>query len=137
MNFYQKAIFTLLPLIILLFVNTASANDDYELVNPSEMFFDLDFENDRFNGVVTEFYNPLTKRTDLYVKLKNTTILSLTFNGQKLDVKNNIIEDGFVETSKYGKLKIGLHGPPPHKVIVWMTPKQKAAFLKLKSTKKQ
>lgn len=128
MIFNLKTLSTLLVLFILLIALSASADNNYELVDSSEMSFDITFENDLYNGTVTEFYNALTKRSDLYIKIKNTTITSFTYNGQKLELRNYKIDDDVVETTKYGNIKVGLYGPPPHRVIVWLTPEQKKSL---------
>ena len=137
MNLNLKTLSTLLVIFFLLVTQSINADNNYELVDSSDLSFDITFENNLYNGVVTKFYNPVTKSSGVYVKIKNTTITSFTCNGQKLEVKNNKIDDGFVETTKYGNMKIGLYGPPPHEVIVWLTPEQKTTLQELISSKQK
>lgn len=137
MNFIVKTFSTLLVISVLLVTQSVNADNNYELVDSSELSFDVTCENNLYNGVVTEFYNPVTKSSELYIKIKNTTITSFTCNGQKLELKNNKIDDGFVETTKYGNIKMGLYGPPPHETIVWLTSEQKIALQELISSKQK
>jgi len=59
----------------------------------------------------------------------------LTCNGQNIELKNNKINDSFVETIKYGKIKMGFWGQGSNDVIVWLKPEQKNAFKALGSSK--
>jgi hypothetical protein len=107
------------------------ADEKYELVDSSEFSFNFSTKEGMYNGIVSQFENPDTKETKMYIKITDTILTSLTCNGKKIELKNSKVEDGFVDTLKYGKIKIGLYGPPPHRAIVWVTPNQKKAFRRL------
>ena len=126
---------SLLVISFLIVVSSANAASDYEYVDSSDLSFKVSFENNLYNGTVTEFINPVTKSSGLYVKIDDTKITSLTCNGKNIELKNNKINDSFVETIKYGKIKIGLWGQGSNDVIVWLKPDQKKAFKELCSSK--
>lgn len=128
-----KILSSLFAISFLLVSSSANAADNYEYVDSSELSFEVTFENNLYNGTVTEFINPVTERSGLYIKIKDTIITSFTCNGQNIEIKNNKINDSIVETTKYGKIKIGLWGQQSNDVIVWLTPEQKKALQELVS----
>jgi len=134
MKFYLRILLTL-AISLIMFVSNANGDDDYDYVDSFDLSFKVTFENNLYNGTVTEFINPVTKRSGLYVKINDTKITSLTCNGKNIELKNNKINDSFVETIKYGKIKIGLWGQGSNDVIVWLKPEQKKAFKELCSSK--
>jgi hypothetical protein len=135
MTFDLKILSSLLVISFLWVAPSANATDNYEYVDSSDLSFEVTFENNLYNGTVTEFINPVTKRSGLYVKIKDTRITSFTCNGQNIEIKNNKIDDSILETTKYGKIKIGLWGQRSNDVIVWVTPEQKKALQELTSSK--
>jgi hypothetical protein len=118
-----------------MFASNANAAEKYKYVDSSELAFKIEFENNLYSGTATEFVNPVTKQSGLYIKLNDTKITSFTCNGKKVELKNNKIIDGFVETMKYGKIKLGLWGQMSNNLIVWLKPEQKKAFQELISLK--
>lgn len=134
MKFYLRILLTL-AISLIMFASNTNAADKYEYVDSSELAFKIEFENKLYNGTVTEFINPVTKQSGLYVKLNDTIITSFTCNGQNIELKNNKINDSFVETMKYGKIKLGLWGQGSNSLIVWLKPEQKKAFQELISLK--
>ena len=109
---------------------------NYVLSNPSEISFDIVFEKHLFNFTVTEYIDPDTKNESLYMKVNNTKVESFTCEGHKIALAKNIIDDGYIVTKDYGKMKIGLFGSPPHTVRVWLTQTQLKALKALKSKRK-
>jgi len=93
------------------------------------------FKDNLYSGTVTEFINPVTNKSGLYIKIQDTIITSLTCNGKNIEIKNNKIDDSFVDTANFGKVKIGLWGQQSINVIVWLTSEQKKAFQELISSK--
>lgn len=126
----QKFLAIFIVISFILSVHSTIASDRYELVDSPEMTFRVVFKDNLYNGVVSQFSK------GVYVKIQNTIATSFTYNDQKLELKNNKIDDGFIETKLYGNIKIGLYGPPPHRVIVWLTPEQKKALQELVLLKK-
>ncbi len=135
MTFKLKTISSIFVLSFLLFSTSTNAADNYEYVDSSDLSFEVKFKDNLYSGTVTEFINPVTKKSGLYVKLKNTTITSLTCNGKNVEIKNNKVNDSFVDTVKFGKIKIGLWGQQSNDVIVWLTSVQKKAFQEFSSSK--
>lgn len=134
MKCYLKILLTL-AISLIMFASNANAAEKYKYVDSSELAFKIEFENNLYSGTATEFVNPVTKQSGLYIKLNDTKITSFTCNGKKVELKNNKIIDGFVETMKYGKIKLGLWGQMSNNLIVWLKPEQKKAFQELISLK--
>jgi hypothetical protein len=130
----NRNILLILTIAFIAIFSIANATDKYEYVKSSELDFKIKFEDNRYSGTLTEFINPVTKLSGLYVKLNDTKITSLTCNGKNIALKNDKINDSLVETVKYGNIKLGLWGQGSNDLIVWLKPDQKKAFQKLISS---
>lgn len=124
--------FTLLVISSLTFPNKIQANDDYHLVDPSELSFSWKLKDDILeSGIVQEYIHP-TFGSRLYMKPLNATVVSFLCNGKTIELANNQVEDGFISTIKFGKIKVGIINSPSPTLIVWLTEQQKKELLSLK-----
>ena len=107
----------------------------YVLSDPSELSFNLVTEKNLYSFTATKYIDPDTKTENLYAKIIETKVESFTCEGHNIALANNIINDGYIVTKDYGKMKIGYFGYPPT-VRVWLTQTQLKALKALKSKRK-
>jgi len=116
--------FTLLILATLIFPNSILAGEDYQLVDPSELSFSWKLKNDILESGIVEEYNHPSFGSRLYTKPLQATIVAFTCEGQAIELTNNQVEDGFISTVKFGKVKVGIINSPSPTLIVWLTKQQ-------------
>jgi len=120
MNNFTIKISTIIAAVVLIFTMNAQvyAEGNYQVVDPSELSFTVKTESVFF--------------TDGGRKIVGT-IKALYCEGHEIELVTKEIQDGFIDTKKYGKIMIS---PPPNLSTPYLpisvTPEQKKELLKLK-----
>lgn len=117
-----------LILVTLTVLAKAGDNENYKYIAPSELSFGL---SDFSYTIAISLKGPIP------VEPISGEITTFSCGGHKIELDSNKVENGFIVTKDYGKIKIRV-GPSDYgHFSIWLTPTQKKALKALVSKEKK
>ena len=119
-------VFLFFSITILGLPGTCFAEEEYQKVEPSD---DLDFDFEI--SVQDAFFTEGGKK----VVIQGGEVTKFTLNDKEIELNTKeLLENGFVDTVKFGKIKVTFD--PRFKSTIWLTPSQKKKMKDLLSASK-